>query len=218
MSWSRSRIAAALFVIALLGSAIPAASQTGRQVKVVLEFQQKGLDSRQGVQGQGGVIVQDGRARGRGGIAAQDTTTRTTRSDGVFTIVQDGGTSSMMVASEVPYTALSWFRDYATGQGYAAQATAWQRVGTTLVVRPTILPDGQIRVRLTPKVSYFSPQGDGSIEFNEAATEVIVPNGRAMRIGGSTRGINQVTREILGYREQQSSSESSFILTATIQQ
>jgi len=218
MSWSRSRIAAALFAIALLGSAIPAASQTGRQVKVVLEFQQKGLDSRQGVQGQGGVIVQDGKARGRGGIAAQDTTTRTTRSDGVFTIVQDGGTSSMMVASEVPYTALSWFHDYATGQGYAAQATAWQRVGTTLVVRPTILPDGQIRVRLTPQVSYFSPQGDGSIEFNEAATEVIVPNGRAMRIGGSTRGINQVTRQILGYREQQSSSESSFILTATIQQ
>ena len=202
MSWSRSRIAAALFAIALLGSAIPAVSQTGRQVKVVLEFQQKGLDSRQG----------------RGGIAAQDTTTRTTRSDGVFTIVQDGGTSSMMVASEVPYTALSWFRDYATGQGYAAQATAWQRVGTTLVVRPTILPDGQIRVRLTPQVSYFSPQGDGSIEFNEGATEVIVPNGRAMRIGGSTRGINQVTRQILGYREQQSSSESSFILTATIQQ
>ena len=218
MSWSRFRIAAAFFAIALLESAIPAASQTGRQVKVVLEFQQKGLDSRQGVQGQGGVIVQDGKARGRGGIAAQDTTTRTTRSDGVFTIVQDGGTSSMMVASEVPYTVLSWFRDYATGQGYAAQATAWQRVGTTLVVRPTILPDGQIRVRLTPQVSYFSPQGDGSIEFNEAATEVIVPNGRAMRIGGSTRGINQVTRQILGYREQQASSESSFILTATIQQ
>jgi len=217
MSWSRSRIAATLFAIAFLESAIPAASQTGRQVKVVLEFQQKGLDSRQGVQGQGGVIVQDGKARGRGGIAAQDTTTRTTRSDGVFTIVQDGGTSSMMVASEVPYTVLSWFRDYATGQGYAAQATAWQRVGTTLVVRPTILPDGQIRVRLTPQVSYFSPQGDGSIEFNESATEVIVPNGRAMRIGGSTRGINQVTRQILGYREQQSSSESSFILTATIQ-
>ena len=187
MARSRFRIAAALLLSALLGGAIPAGSQTGRQVKVVLEFQQKGLDSRQGAQGQGGVII------------------------------QDGGTSSMVVATEVPHTALSWFRDYATGQGYAAQATVWQRVGTTLVVRPTILPDGQIRVRLTPQVSYFSPQGDGSIEFNEAATEVTVPNGRAMRIGGTTRGINQVTRQILGYREQQSSTESSFILTATIQ-
>jgi hypothetical protein len=217
MSCISSRIAAVLISSVLLGSALPAASQTGRQVKVVLEFQQKSLDSRQGVQGQGGVIVQDGKARGRGGVGVQDTTTRTTRSEGVFTVVQDGGASSMVVATEVPYTVLSWFRDYATGQGYAAQATAWQRVGTTLVVRPTILPDGQIRVRLTPQVSYFSPQGDGSIEFNEAATEVIVPNGRAMRIGGATRGINQVTRQILGYREQQSSSESSFILTATIQ-
>ena len=217
MSCISSRIAAVLISSVLLGSALPAASQAGRQVKVVLEFQQKSLDSRQGVQGQGGVIVQDGKARGRGGVGVQDTTTRTTRSEGVFTVVQDGGASSMVVATEVPYTVLSWFRDYATGQGYAAQATAWQRVGTTLVVRPTILPDGQIRVRLTPQVSYFSPQGDGSIEFNEAATEVIVPNGRAMRIGGATRGINQVTRQILGYREQQSSSESSFILTATIQ-
>jgi Flp pilus assembly secretin CpaC len=217
MTRSRFRIATAVVVSALLGSAMPAAAQTDRQVKVVLEFQQKGLDSRQGAQGQGGLVIQEGKVRGRGGVAAQDTTTRTTRTEGVFTVVQDGGRSSMIVASEVPYTVLSWFRDYATGQGYAAQGTAWQRVGTTLVVRPTILSDGQIRVRLTPQVSYFSPQGDGSIEFNEAATEVIVPNGRAMRIGGSTRGINQVTRQILGYREQQSSSESSFILTATIQ-
>jgi hypothetical protein len=221
MSPSRFRHAAILVVVAYFGIALPVSSQAGRQVKVVLEFQQKSLDSRQGAQAQGGVMVRDGKgdttARVRGGIAAQDTTTRTTRSDGVFTVVQDGGTSSMVVARDVPYTVLSWFRDYAAGKGYAEQATAWQRVGTTLIVSPTILPGGQIRVRLTPQVSYFSPQGDGSIEFNEAATEVIVPNGRSMRIGGGTRGINQVTRHILGYSEQQSSSESSFILTATVQ-
>ena len=212
-----SRVAAVLLATILLASAIRVESQASRQVKVVLEFQQQGQDSRQGAQGRGGVIIQDGKARGRGGVAVQDTTTRTTRSEGVFTIVQDGGTASMLVASEVPSTVVGWFRDYATGQGYAVQGTAWQRVGTTLVVSPTILPNGQIRVRLTPQVSYFSSQGNGSIEFKEAATEVIVPNGRAMRIGGATRGINQVTRQILGYREQRSASESSFILTATIQ-
>jgi hypothetical protein len=212
-----SRVAAVLLATIFLASAIPAEPQAGRQIKVVLEFQQRGQNSRQGAQGHGGVIIQDGKARGRGGVAIEDTTTRTTRSEGVFTIVQDGGTASMLVASEVPSTVAVWFRDYATGQGYTVQATAWQRVGTTLVVNPSILPNGQIRVRLTPQVSYFSPQGDGSIEFNEAATEVIVPNGRAMRIGGATRGINQVTRQILGYREQQASSESSFVLTATIQ-
>jgi len=213
-----SRVAAVLLATILLARAIPADSQAGGQIKIVLEFQQQGQDRRQGAQGRvSGVIIQDGKPRGRGGVALQDTTTRTIRSEGVFTIVQDGGTASMLVSSEVPSTAVVWFRDYATGQGYAVQGTAWQRVGTTLVVSPTILQDGQIRVRLTPQVSYFSPQGDGSIEFNEAATEVIVPNGRAMRIGGATRGINQVTRQILGYRGQQATSESSFILTATVQ-
>jgi hypothetical protein len=187
-------------------------------VKVVLEFQQQSLAARQGAQGQGGIVIEDGKKpRSRGGLAVEDTTTRTTRTSGVFTIVQDGGTGSMMVASEVPYTAIAWFRDYATGQGYVAQGTAWQRVGTTLVVNPTILPKGQIRVRLVPQVSYFTAEGAGSsIEFNEAVTDVVVPNGRAMRVGSATRSINQVTRQILGYSQQQSSSESSFILTATI--
>lgn len=211
------RATVALCVTALLAAALPAGGQMGRQVKVALEFQQRGQEARQGAQGQGSVIIQDGKARGHGGLAVEDTTTRTTRTSGVFTVVQDGGTASMMVASEVPYTVVAWFRDYATGQGYVAQGTAWQRVGTTLVVNPTILANGHIRVRLVPQVSYFTADGGGTVEFNEAATEVIVPNGRAMRIGGATRGINQVTRQILGYREQQSSSESSFILTATIQ-
>jgi hypothetical protein len=209
----RSPLVAAI----ILATAMPAAAQSGRQVKVVLEFQQLSQAARQGAQGQGSIIIEDGKKpRTRGGLAVEDTTTRTTRTSGVFTVVQDGGTASMMVASEVPYTAISWFRDYATGQGYLAQGTAWQRVGTMLVVNPTILPKGQIRVRLVPQVSYFTPEGAGRIDFNEAVTDVIVPNGRAMRVGGATRGINQVTRQILGYSQQQSSSESSFILTATI--
>jgi len=211
------RATAALCGAILLAAALPVEGQTERQVKVALEFQQRGQDARQGAQGRGSVVIQDGKARGRGGIAVEDTTTRTTRTSGVFTVVRDGGTASMMVASEVPYTVVSWFRDYATGQGYVAQGTAWQRVGTTLMVNPTILANGQIRVRLIPQVSYFTADGGGTVEFNEAATEIVVPNGRAMRIGGGTRGVNQVTRQILGYREQQSTSESSFILTATIQ-
>jgi hypothetical protein len=160
------RVAVMMFAASLLARAVPGERQTGRQ----------------GAQGYGGVIIQDGKARGAAAVSP-----------------------------------VVWFRDYATGQGYVAQGTAWQRVGTTLVVSPTILPNGQIRVRLAPQVSYFSAQGDGSIECTEAATEVIVLNGRAMRVGGATRGINQVTRQIFGYREHQSSSESIFVLTATIQ-
>jgi hypothetical protein len=111
------RVATMLVATSLLACAVPGECQTGRQVRVVLEFQQHGQDSRQGAQGRvSGVIIQDGKARDRGGVAVQDTTTRTTRSEGIFTIVQDGGTASMLVASEVPGTVVGWFRDYATGR------------------------------------------------------------------------------------------------------
>ncbi len=207
----------ALMVALPWGSAL---AQSSKQVKVVLDFQQQGRDSRQGVQG-GGIIVQekrgDARVRGRGGVGVEDTTTRTTRSTGIFTVVQDGGTGTMLVAQEIPYPQLAYFYDYAVGKGYAAQGIAWQRVGTALTVRPAVLPDGQIRVRLTPQISYFTPGGGGTIELAEASTELIVPNGRRVLFGGATSSLHEVVRQILGYREQQSSTETSMALTATVQ-
>jgi hypothetical protein len=211
--------------LAVLIAALPtgaALAQSSRQVKVVLDVQQQGRDSRQGVQGGGGIIVQekrgDTRVRGRGGVGVEDTTTRTTRSTGIFTVVQDGGTGTMLVAQEVPYPQVAYFYDYAVGKGYAAQGIAWQRVGTGLTVRPTVLPNGQIRVRLTPQISYFAPAGGGTIEITEASTELIVPNGRRVQFGGVTSALHEVVRQILGYREQQSSTETSMALTATILQ
>ena len=211
-----------LLTLGILQVALNSVSaQSAKQVKVVLDFQQQGRDSRQGVQGGGGIIVQEkrgeARVRGRGGVGVEDTTTRTTRSTGIFTVVQDGGTGTMLVAQEIPYPQLAYFYDYAVGKGYAAQGVAWQRVGTALTVRPAVLPDGQIRVRLTPQISYFTPGGGGTIEIAEASTELIVPNGRRVQFGGATSSLHEVVRQILGYREQQSSTETSMALTATVQ-
>ena len=216
MSLSRFRGAAALLAVAVVGSALPAFPQAGRQVKVVLEFQQKGLDSRQGVQGQGGVIVQDGKARGRGGIAAQDTTTRTTRSDGVFTIVQDGGESTLLVASQIPYPQVTFYRDYLTSAGYVASGVQFRDVGTSLKVGAAILPGNQVKVRLTPTISWFSAEKSGVIEVNEASTELVVPSGQPVVLGGATTQTHELTRRILGYRASESSTETSMALTATI--
>ena len=85
-------------------------------------------------------------------------------------------------------------------------------------------PRREATIRLTGRFAYASltselllAAGRRSIEFNEAATEVVVPNGRKSGSAAQQRHQTQVTRQILGYREQQASSESSFILTATIQ-
>lgn len=213
-------LAVSLALIALAAVA-PVGAQSNRNVKVVLEFKQQTQGSRQGAQGQGGVIVQERsgntRVRGRGGLAVEDTTTRVTRSSGLFTVVQDGGAGSIMVAQDVPYQQVAYYHDYATGKGYVAQGVAWQRVGTSLAVRPVILPGNQIRVTLTPVISYFTPGGGGTIEVVEAATDLIVPSGGRMQFGGSTGSLHAITRQILGYSSQQSSEESALTLIATIQ-
>jgi hypothetical protein len=206
-------------LLVLAGTA-PIGAQSGRNVKVLLEVKQQTQAGRQGVQGQGGVVVQerrgDTRVRGRGGLGVEDTTTRVTRSSGLFTVVQDGGAGSIMVAQDVPSPQLAYYYDYATGKGYVAQGVAWQRVGTALAVRPVILPGNQIRVTLTPVISYFTPGGGGTIEVVEAATDVIVPSGGRMQIGGSTGNLHAMTRQILGYIAQQSSEDTALTVTATI--
>jgi hypothetical protein len=219
---TRSRLSVlALALVALAAAAAPGGAQSGRNVKVLLEFKQQTQASRQGVQGQGGLVVEerrgDPRVRGRGGLAVEDTTTRVTRSSGLFTVVQDGGAGSIMVAQDVPYQQMAYYYDYATGKGHVAQGVAWQRVGTALAVRPVILPGNKVRVTLTPVISYFTPGGGGTIEVVEAASELIVPSGGRMQIGGNTGSLNAMTRQILGFSSQQSSEETALTLTATIQ-
>ena len=213
---------ASLPIVLVLGALVtPVESQSGRLVKVVLEFQQQTQGSRQGAQGTGGVVVEerrgDVRARPRGGLGVEDTTTRVTRSTGLFTVVEDGGIGSLMVAQDVPHQQVAYYYDYMTGRGYVSQGVTWQRVGTALTVRPVILAGKQIRVTLTPVISYFTPSGGGTIEVTEAATEVIVPSGGRLRIGGASSSLHAVTRQVLGYRAEQSTQDTALTLTATIQ-
>jgi hypothetical protein len=90
-------------------------------------------------------------------------------------------------------------------------------VGTSLRVHASTLPDGQIKLRLTPRISYFSVERPGAIDFAEAATELIVANGQPVSLGGSASSMHQVTRQILGYRDRASSNETDLKVTATIQ-
>jgi type II secretory pathway component GspD/PulD (secretin) len=122
-----------------------------------------------------------------------------------------------MVAHEVPSQQVAYYYDYATGRGYVTQGVTWQRVGTGLAVRPVVLADKQIRVTLTPVISYFTPNGGGTIEVIEAVTEVVVPNGRRVQIGGASSSLHAVTRQVLCYRAEQSTQETELALTATIQ-
>jgi Flp pilus assembly secretin CpaC len=192
-------------------------SQTRRHIKVVLDSQQSETHNREQLQGTGSVIIRKGSVQPSGRVIAGDRQTTVQRTSGIFTLVLDGGESILTVASRVPQSQISYYYNYAIGVGSIERRIVFNDVGTSLRVGATTLPDGQIKLRLTPRISYFSIERPGAIDFTEAATELIVPNGQSVSLGGSTSNVHEITRQILGYRDRASSSEINLTVTATMQ-
>lgn len=173
--------------------------------------------NREGVQGTGSVVIRRGTVSPTGRIIANERQTTVQRTSGIFTLVLDGGESILTVATRVPQGQVSYFYNYALGIGYVERRVVFNDVGTSLKVHATTLPDGQIKLRLTPRISYFSVDRPGAIDFTEASTEIIVPNGQLVSLGGATSSMHEVTRQILGYQNRSSSDESHLQVSATIQ-
>jgi type II secretory pathway component GspD/PulD (secretin) len=113
----------------------------------------------------------------------------------------------LLVASQVPYAQATYYRDYLTGAGHLTTGVSFRDVGTSLKVRAMVLPGNQIRVRMTPAISWFAADRSGIVEATEASTELVVPNDRPVVIGGATSQVNELTRHILGFAAGQSASE-----------
>src|SRR3989442_11908168 len=190
-----SRVVVAAIAVVLSVPAGPPSllGQATKQVKVVFESRQSGSQSRDAVQGTGGVIVTERGARTSGRVGAESTQRTLTRTTGIFTIVQDGGESALIVASQVPYPQLVYYHDYLTRAGYVATSVAFTDVGASLKVRATLLSGNQVRLRPTPRISWFTRQQAGIAEVTEASTEVIVPSGRPVALGGTACARNKPT-------------------------
>ncbi|HSF58880.1 MAG TPA: hypothetical protein VLD83_12480 [Candidatus Binatia bacterium] len=210
------RVTVAL-VCLVLGMPAIGSAQSRRQIKVFVESQQSGTQNQEGVQGSGSVIIRRGNVQPSGRVTAGERQTTVQRSTGIFTLVQDGAESLLSVATRVPYSETGYYYNYAAGNGYLQRNIVFTDVGTSLRVSASVLPDNQIRVRLTPRISYFSAERSGAIDFTEATTELIVPHGQPVFLGGSTTQVHEITRQILGYRNRVSSGETNLVLTATIQ-
>lgn len=206
----------AVFIL-LFGLAANSHSQSRRHIKVVLQSQETGTSSQGTLQGPSGVVIRRGTVQPSGRIIANERQTTVQRSSGIFTLVLDGSESILSVATRVPQSQTAYYHNYAAGIGYIERRIVFNDVGTSLRVSAATLPDGQIQLRLTPRISYFSAERPGAIDFTEAATELIVPNGQPVSLGGSTTNLHEITRQILGYRDRASSSETSLVVTATLQ-
>lgn len=215
-SYRGIRFAVALICL-MLGMSPIGHTQSRRHIRVLVESKQSGTQSQEAVQGSGSVIIRRGNVQSSGRVTAGERQTTVQRSTGIFTLVQDGGESILSVATKVPYSEAAYYYNYAAGNGYLQRNIVFTDVGTSLRVNASVLADNEIRVRLTPRISYFSAERSGAIDFTEATTELIVPSGQPVSLGGSTTRVHEITRQILGYGNRTSSGETNLVLTATIQ-
>ncbi|HYB74422.1 MAG TPA: hypothetical protein VED18_13700 [Candidatus Sulfotelmatobacter sp.] len=187
-------------------------------VRVTVEFRQAGQSLQGGTivqgTGPGGTFVQGGPrgTRGSAQVQLQETQRITRRNVGSFLLIQDGGEGSITVADQA--AEVVWFQQYALGRNYITPGVVFRNVGTSFIVRPTILPNRRVRLRITPQLSYRSDTDSGTIELVEASTEVVVPSGQPISIGGSEGSAEVVRQFLLGYERANRASQVSIVLTA----
>ena len=181
-------------------------------VKVTVEFRQEGQRAQSGIAGGTVVQVDPKGVTGSARVQVQESQRTIRQNVESFLLVQDGGEARLTVVEQVPE--IVWFQQYAHRHRYITEVVVFRQVGTFLAVRPTILPDQRIRVKIIPQISYQSDQGDGTIALVEASTEVVVHTGQPITIGG-TDGRGEVMRQfLLGYERVNQANHVSIVLTA----
>src|SRR5689334_21126018 len=138
--------ALAIALVLLSGSLGDVAAQSGKPVRVSVEFRQSSTQSRDALAGSGGVIVTDRGERSSVRAGVDTTRVRVQTSSAILTSVSDGLLSMLMVASQIPHSQVTYYRHYCTGVGYVGGGIEFKDSGTSLKVASVILPGNQVKV------------------------------------------------------------------------
>ncbi len=190
-----------------------------RNVRIDVHFQGQMRESKSGAEmGMvGGVVRTEGPLRTRISIRPRILSSSTEiDSDVTQTILVASGREGLLrVGEEVPY--VEWLMDYGLQWGYIQQQISWQRVGSFLVVEPTIIGDGpMIRVRLIPELSGLVDRNPYRLRFTKLATEVIVQDGQTFPIGGLQGAQDFYSRFLVGFDQDGNQQSLDISLTPTI--
>jgi len=180
-----------------------------RQAMVRVRFQDSATREDRSVSGGGQVSgdnwsVSTGRRQStRDGVdvRVQDRSVSRGGSSEYFINALSGSWAYIRVGQDIPYTA-RW-SDLCRRYG---RPVVFQRIETGFDVKP-VIRENMADVEIVPRISEMGSGGrPGGVRFAEASTQVQVPLGRWVTIGGSDQSANEVLRAIL---EAGSSRQSS---------
>jgi len=183
------------------------------QVRIHIRFHKMGEDKDSEVSARGrisndNVSVAIGSKKKDGGDISLEERARRQKNDSEFFVVAMSGSPAYIRAGEeIPYHQNSaFFRRYAPGGG----TVTWQTVESGFEVTPTLAGDNA-HLKIVPRIAY-DDRKDGVIRFFEAQTELAVPLGRWVEIGGTTDQKNEIIREIISLSTSGGNSSTSMSL------
>jgi type II secretory pathway component GspD/PulD (secretin) len=142
-----------------------------------------------------------------------------------FIVVASGGEASISLGKEIPYQ--KWLFTYGRRHGIIAGETVWRQVGSRLSVRPRAIDEGRaVRLNVVPEFEYTLGGGGKKKKnpgmkttlFTAAATELVVPMGEEVLIGGSEEQNDFYSRLLVGYDRQRRVRRVDIYLRATIEE
>ena len=174
---------------------------TPRNVRIEVQFRNQGSDNHFGaaLSGQGAVIMDSRGTRSSFRVQphVEDQRTESSSSSRQQLLVTSGRQASLFIGEEVPY--IEWIMDYGRRYHCFDQQLTWQRVGSSLVIEPTVIGTGpMIRVRLTPELSGLVNNNPYRTRFATVATEVMVSDGVPFTLGGLAQQNEFYSRFLIG--------------------
>lgn len=168
------------------------------QVRIHVRFQTQAAEQESTIEARGRVSADDlsvttgGRQRDGIDISVEDRRRRQTSDSEAFVVAMSGSPAFIRTGRQIPYHRSSvFFRRHAPGD----RAVAWQYAESGFEVTPTVVGDS-VHLKIIPRIAY-DDRRDAVIRFFGAQTELTVPIGQWVEIGGLADQQNEIIQEIL---------------------
>jgi type II secretory pathway component GspD/PulD (secretin) len=183
------------------------------QVRIHIRLHKMGEDKDSEVSAHGRIsndnvsVAIGGKKKDGGDISLVERARRQKNDSEFFVVAMSGSPAYIRAGKEIPYHQNSaFFRRYAPGDG----TVTWQTVESGFEVTPTLAGDNA-HLKIVPRIAY-DDRKDGVIRFFGAQTELTVPLGRWVEIGGTTDQKNEIIREIISLSRSGGNSSTSMSL------
>ena len=183
------------------------------QVRIYVRFHTQATEQERAIEARGRVsndelsVATGGKQKDGLDLSVEDRRYRQTGNSEAFVVAMSGSPAFIGSGQQIPYRRSSpFFRRHAPHD----RTVAWQNAESGFEVTPIVVGDN-VHLKIVPRIVYDDRQ-DAVVRFFGAQTELTVPLGQWVEIGGAADQQNEVIKEILSRSQGGENSTTSMSL------